>query len=170
MKLHEEFKEYENMWNSLNEWVDQAGNKVGSSTSGQAVPAPTSPIAAKKRKQVKNKFGILMDSWREEFKKLARHIYQVNGQPADLKDGGIADDLLRLYFIVKSGEEWRLEITTTKVSMSRTLQMREYWDYVLSTYRNGSEVIISRGHVQNYNALLDVLIKEGVITDKSKCI
>ncbi len=33
MKLHEEFKEYETMWEDLNEWVDSKGRKSPLSTS-----------------------------------------------------------------------------------------------------------------------------------------
>lgn len=159
---------------SLDEWVDKVGNKVGpqSSATSQTTTASIQPTSTntKPRKQVKNKFGCLVDSWKPEFKKLIRHIYQVNGQPTDLQDSGLGDTILRLYFIVKSGEEWRLEVTTTKVSsLSKSIQMQEYWDYVLSTYRNGNEVIISRGHVQDYDAFLDVLLNQGIITNKSKC-
>lgn len=163
MFLNEEFiKVYENL-SKLNEWVDSQGNKVNNQTTPNAQQPP---VKIKKRKQVKNKFGILVDDWSKEFIKLGQHIWDVHGKPVDEQDSRVGPSLFRIYFDMPSGEEWRLEVTTTRVDSSKGLKMLEYWDYVLSTYRNGSEVTISRGHVQDYNALLDILLNQGVITNK----
>jgi hypothetical protein len=173
--LANEIEEYDNMWDHqpLTELkrYDPSVNQTNSTPAQQTLaPVPAQPpVKLKKRKQVKNKFGILVDDWREEFSKLAAHIWTVCQEPVDEKDSSIGPSILRLYFGMPSGEEWRLEVTTTKVDSSKGLKMIEYWDYVLSADRNGSEVIISRGHVADYNEFLDILLKEKIIKDKKRC-
>jgi hypothetical protein len=160
MKLHEEFKLYETMWDSLTEWVDASGKKLAN----QAV-SQQAPVSAAKKKKVKTVFGTA-DTWYDEFKKLYKHIMEVNKPASGIRDEGVWDTLLRAYWIAADGKEYRLEVTTTELVNFKTV---EKWDYVLSV-QDPTEKVISRGYLRDYNHLLDVLFKEGIITDKSKCI
>ena len=175
----------------LIEFVDKGGQKVvlnsnslapkaptkttAQATTKTAKPAPATqpPVVAKnvaKRKPVKNKFGILIDNWGPEFTKLGLHIWNTCQKPADEKDSGVGPDILRIYFVMPNGEEWRLEVTNTGITLKNGIQVYVDWDYVISTDRNGKEIVISRGKTKDYNEFLDILLKEGIISDKKKCV
>jgi hypothetical protein len=44
MNLHEEFKEYTEMWDTLNEWVDSKGNKVNINSSSAPTTSNNKPV------------------------------------------------------------------------------------------------------------------------------
>ena len=147
----------------------------------QATPAPASTTAPAaqppvtvtkpfKRKMVKNKLGLLIYNWQPEFIKLGIEIWNTTKKPADEKDSGAGPSILRIYFEMPNGEEWRLEVTNTKYSLAKGISVQEDWDYVISTERNSSEVIIKRGKTKDYNEFLDILLGLGVISNKKKCV
>lgn len=178
----------------LIEFVDKNGQKLSLNSNSAAPKAPTTkssstpavaptsattasqpPVVAKnvmKRKPVKNRFGQLVCNWGLEFTKLGLHIWDTCIKPADDKDSGVGPDILRIYFEMPNGEEWRLEVTNTKYSLAQGLglKVQEDWDYVISTYRNKNEVIIKRGKTKDYNEFLDILLGLGIISDKQKCV
>jgi hypothetical protein len=178
----------------LIEFVDRGGQKVSLNSNSAAPKAPTTktsstpaaapapatttsqpPVVAKnvmKRKPVKNRWGQLVCNWGPEFTKLGLHIWDTCTKPADEKDSGVGVDILRIYFEMPNGEEWRLEVTNTKYSIAKGLglKVQEDWDYVISTYRNKNEVIIQRGKTKDYNEFLDILLGFGIIADKNKCV
>jgi hypothetical protein len=180
----------------LNEWVDSKGQKVNTTSSAPSPTPPTSPSTpvkpaaqspasnpgtvasqppvvakgVKRRKQVKNRFGILIDNWGPELSKLGLEIWNTCKKPADEKDSGVGPSILRIYFEMPNGEEWRLEVTNTSLSLMQGLQVKVDWDYVISTDRNGSEVIISRGKTKDYNEFLDRLLGLGIISNKKNCV
>ena len=159
----EEFRDYENLWDSLNEWIDVSGKKVKASISQSA--AATTPVPLAKKKKVKTVFGTAY-TWYDEFRKLYKHIMEVNKPVSGVRDSGMWDTLFRAYWIAADGREYRLEVTTTVLVNFKSI---EKWDYALSVM-DPAEKVISRGYLRDYDHLLDVLLKEGVITDKSKCI
>ena len=178
----------------LIEFVDRGGQKVtlnsnsaapkaptqkASTTSNSAanpvssVPASQPPVKVTKpfkRKMVKNKLGLMIYNWQPEFIKLGIEIWHTTKKPADEKDSGAGPSILRIYFEMPNGEEWRLEVTNTKYSLAKGISVQEDWDYVISTDRNGSEVIIKRGKTKDYNEFLDILLGLGIISDKKKCV
>ena len=119
---------------------------------------------------VKNKLGLLIYNWQPEFIKLGIEIWNTTKKPADEKDSGAGPSILRIYFEMPNGEEWRLEVTNTKYSLAKGISVQEDWDYVISTDRNGNEVIIKRGKTKDYNEFLDILLGLGVISNKKKCV
>jgi hypothetical protein len=146
---------------------NSAASPVKSTPTFQPPVKVTKPF---KRKQVKNKFGILIDNWGPELTKLGLHIWDTCKKPADEKDSGVGPDILRIYFEMPNGEEWRLEVTNTGITLNKGIQVYVDWDYVISTDRNRKEVIISRGKTKDYNEFLDILLGLGIIADKKKCI
>jgi hypothetical protein len=173
----------------LMEWVDKNGtninlNGVSTTPTGKSTSNSTaSPVKSTstsqppvkvtkpfKRKQVKNKFGCLIDNWRPEFNKLGLHIWDTCKKPADEKDSMVGPSILRIYFEMSNGEEWRLEVTNTGITLNKGIQVYVDWDYVISTDRNGKEVIISRGKTKDYNEFLDILLSLGIVSDKKKCV
>ena len=147
----------------VNEWVDASGKNVKAPT-GQTTATSTATSLAKKKK-VKTIFGMAY-TWRDEFSKLYKHIMEVNKPVSGVRDSGMWDTLFRAYWIAVDGLEYRLEVTTTELVNFKSI---EKWDYVLSVM-DPTEKVVSRGYLRDYDHLLDVLLKEGVITDKSKCI
>lgn len=153
----------------------QKASATSNSTASPVKSTPTSQPPVKvtkpfKRNQVKNKFGCLIDNWKPEFNKLGLHIWDTCKKPADEKDSMVGPSILRIYFEMSNGEEWRLEVTNTGITLNKGLQVYVDWDYVISTYRNGTEVIISRGKTKDYNDFLDILLGLGIISDKKKCV
>lgn len=148
-------------------------NPVTSTASTTLAPQP--PVVAKnvmKRKPAKDKFGLLVPNWQPEFIKLGLEIWNTTKKPADEKDSGAGPTILRIYFEMPNGEEWRLEVTNTKYALAKGLglNVNEDWDYVISTDRNGREVIIQRGKTKDYNEFLDILLGLGIISNKKKCV
>lgn len=148
-------------------------NPVSSTTS--TTPAPQPPVVAKnvmKRKPAKDKFGLSVPNWQPEFIKLGLEIWHTTKKPADEKDSGAGPTILRIYFEMPNGEEWRLEVTNTKYALAKGLGIKvdEDWDYVISTDRNGGEIIIQRGKTKDYNEFLDILLGLGIISNKKKCV
>lgn len=180
----------------LIEFVDNSGQKVvlnsnsaapkapkvtasnpnpASAPQAPATPATQPPVVAKnvmKRKPAKDKFGLLVPNWQPEFIKLGLEIWNTTKKPADEKDSGAGPTILRIYFEMPNGEEWRLEVTNTKYALAKGLglQVDTDWDYVISTERNGGEVIIKRGKTKDYNEFLDILLGLGIIANKKKCV
>jgi len=162
------FEDWYEELNRINEWVAVKGNKVSagySTSTASTTSSATTKSSTKKRPKVKTMFGVV-ESWEDEFVKLDSHLRTVNPLPAQDHDRKITPTLLRTYWVDKQGLERRLEVTTTEM---RNFKSYEKWDYVLSVEDNG-EKIISRGYIKDYEALLDILLKTGDITDKSKCI
>jgi hypothetical protein len=178
----------------LIEFVDKSGQKLALNSNSAAPKAPATktsgtpapaaapvtkasqpPVVAKnvmKRKPVKDRFGLLVPNWQPEFTKLGIHIWNTTKKPADEKDSGVGPTILRIYFEMPNSEEWRIEVTNTKYAMAQGLglNVNEYWEYVISTYRNNNEVIIQRGKTKDYNEFLDILLGLGIISDKKKCV
>ena len=180
----------------LIEFVDNSGQKVvlnsnsaapkapkvtasnpnpASASQSSATPTTQPPVVAKnvmKRKPAKDKFGLLVPNWQPEFIKLGLEIWNTTKKPADEKDSGAGPTILRIYFEMPNGEEWRLEVTNTKYALAKGLGLNvdEDWDYVISTDRNGGEVIIQRGKTKDYNEFLDILLGLGIISNKKKCV
>ena len=119
---------------------------------------------------VKTKLGLMIYNWQPEFIKLGIEIWHTTKKPTDEKDSGAGPSILRIYFEMPNGEEWRLEVTNIKYSTAKGIGVHEDWDYVISTDRNGSEVIIKRGKTKDYNEFLDILLGLGIISDKKKCV
>lgn len=143
--------------------------------SAPAAKASQPPVVAKnvmKRKPAKDRFGLLVPNWQPEFIKLGLEIWNTTKKPADEKDSGAGPTILRIYFEMPNGEEWRLEVTNTKYALAKGLGLNvdEDWDYVISTDRNGKEVVIQRGKTKDYNEFLDILLGLGVISNKKKCV
>jgi hypothetical protein len=152
-----------------------ASNTNPVSSTASATPASQPPVVAKnvmKRKPAKDKFGLLIPNWQPEFIKLGLEIWNTTKKPADEKDSGAGPSILRIYFEMPNGEEWRLEVTNTKYSLAKGLGLNvdEDWDYVISTDRNGNEIIIQRGKTKDYNEFLDILLGLGIISNKKKCV
>ena len=178
----------------LIEFVDRGGQKVTLNSNSAAPKAPTqktsttsnsttNPVNSTpasqppvkvtkpfKRKMIKNKLGLMIYNWQPEFIKLGIEIWNTTKKPTDEKDSGAGPSILRIYFEMPNGEEWRLEVTNTKYSLAKGISVQEDWDYVISTDRNGSEVIIKRGKTKDYNEFLDILLGLGIISDKRMCI
>lgn len=153
----------------------KASNTNPASSTTSTTPATQPPVVAKnvmKRKPAKDKFGLLVPNWQPEFIKLGLEIWNTTKKPADEKDSGAGPTILRIYFEMPNGEEWRLEVTNTKYALAKGLglNVNEDWDYVISTDRNGREVIIQRGKTKDYNEFLDILLGLGIISNKKKCV
>jgi hypothetical protein len=171
-------------YTDLIEWLDSKGNQVHinkpimakSTSSAQAAPStsasqpPVKVTKPFKRKMVKTKFGFMIYNWQPEFIKLGLEIWNTTKKPADEKDSGAGPNILRIYFEMPNGEEWRLEVTNTKYSIANSIGVQEDWDYVISTDNKGSEVIIKRGKTKDYNEFLDHLLGLGIISDKKNCV
>ena len=176
-------------YTDLIEWLDSKGNQVNinksttaqSTSSAQTTPTQAVPSTSAsqppvkvtkpfKRKMVKTRLGLMIYNWQPEFIKLGLEIWNTTKKPADEKDSGAGPSILRIYFEMPNGEEWRLEVTNIKYSTAKGIGVHEDWDYVISTYRNGSEVIIKRGKTKDYNEFLDILLGFGIISDKKKCV
>ena len=146
---------------------NSATNQVNNTSASQPPVKVTKPF---KRKMVKTKLGLMIYNWEPEFIKLGLEIWNTTKKPADEKDSGAGPSILRIYFEMPNGEEWRLEVTNTKYSLAKGISVQEDWDYVISTDRKGSEVIIKRGKTKDYNEFLDILLGLGIISDKKKCV
>jgi hypothetical protein len=196
LPINKQDPDYKNLLveSALTEFVDKSGQNIVLNSNNTAPKVPTqktstasnsaaSPVKSTptsqppvkvtkpfKRKQVKNKFGCLIDDWRPEFNQLGLHIWDTCKKPADEKDSMVGPSILRIYFEKPNGEEWRLEVTNTGITLNKGLQVYIDWDYAISTYRNGTEVIISRGKTKDYNEFLDILLGLGIISDKKKCV
>jgi hypothetical protein len=157
LKLHEEFKLYETMWE--HDCAEQVELSNASTTTSNT------PY---RKKPISHEYNMLYADYSPEFTKLDTHIQNVHGKLANSwqYDKMIRDDIFRTYWVDKNGAEYRLEVTTTNV---RSGEIVEHWDFVLEETEPNAH-IIDRGYLMDYHHLLDKLLQYGVITDKSKCI
>ena len=177
MKLHEEFKEYENLWEDLDEWIDHAGNTVTTQNNSTpaATPAPTasttqaattssSPLAAKLSKKRAATQGL--GKYKAKFKKLLDHLDDLHIVDYDYKYGAIGDHHLCVVFKTSQGENYYLDVTTTKINSSN-LSYAECWDFVIEDM--DTKDIVDRGFINGYDGLLDKLLAYGLINSKAAC-
>lgn len=169
MKLFEEFKEYEDMWEDLTEWVTYNGNTSQTNNNNQntsTAPASNDPIARAINKMKKNSSGL--GDYKDKFIKLARHLGSMYKIDSSYQYARLNEHHLCLVFETPSGTTIYLDVTTTKADSSN-FKFKEYWDYVLQEMQPYNH-IINRGHISGYDELLDILFRYGVISSKAACV
>ena len=186
MKLYEEFKEYENMWDHLLEWKAMSTNATSNNTStassntntssatssSQATSNNNSTTSASSRaKSILNKKKAAsprLGYYSAEFKKLRDHLDTLHTVDYNYKYSFLGDHHLCVVFETNNGVTYYLDVTTTKLNSSN-FSYSECWDYVLQEMQPNNH-IIGRGYLADYDALLDLLLKHKLITNKAACV
>lgn len=169
MKLHEEFKEYENLWEDLDEWVDRTGNSsapknTSTTSTTQAAISGSSPLAAKLSKKRAATPGL--GKYKTKFSKLLKHLDDIHTIDYNYKYGAVGDHHLCVVFDTQSGDTYYLDVTTTRIDSSN-FTYKEYWDFVIEDMN--TKDIVDRGFINGYDGLLDKLLAHGLINSKSAC-
>jgi hypothetical protein len=165
MKLHEEFKEYSEMWDRLNEWVTTpptSNNNQTTSPVASNVPDPIKKVLGKKRDAA----GLTKHS--KEFKKLLKHLNDLHTIDWDYEYNALGDYHFCISFTTDTDITYYLDVTTSVINSSN-FGFKDQWDYVLQEMAPNNH-IIGRGYIADYEALLDILLKNAIIKRKSACV